>query len=167
MKSNCDLAEFPNSKYWWPSCMRDIFLAHLNVLKTSIYVRPKILDMYVRITVKTSSCTNSGNLLNTSALHCQWTKYFCWTYVILYYARSVSCVSAWIFWVLVILHVVLCLILSFPTHGPRHHPTLGPNMGVLGGILGGALPDHAESAESAPGGTSTEVGGTAALVLNL
>ena len=68
---------------------------------------------------------------------------------------------------MVILHVVLCQILSFPTHGPRHHPTLGPNMGVLGGILGGALPDHAESAESAPGGTSTEVGGTAALVLNL
>ena len=34
MQSNCDLAEFPESKYWWPSCMRGIFLLFRNVLKT-------------------------------------------------------------------------------------------------------------------------------------
>ena len=34
MQSNCDLAEFPESKYSWPSCMGDIFLAFRNVLKT-------------------------------------------------------------------------------------------------------------------------------------
>ena len=36
LQSNCDLAEFPESKYWWPSCMRDIFLVFRNVLKTSV-----------------------------------------------------------------------------------------------------------------------------------
>ena len=35
--SSCnDLAEFPDTKYWWPSCMCDIFLGSRNVLKTDI-----------------------------------------------------------------------------------------------------------------------------------
>ena len=31
------LAEFPGCKDWWPSWMREILLARLNVLKTIVY----------------------------------------------------------------------------------------------------------------------------------
>ena len=31
------LAEFPEWKDWWPSCLREIFLAHPNVLRAEVY----------------------------------------------------------------------------------------------------------------------------------
>ena len=31
-----DVAEFPDTKYWWPSCMCDIFLASRNVPETYV-----------------------------------------------------------------------------------------------------------------------------------